>query len=542
MLSKFSVALFLIAVALAFGFPIAEIVVHGSNLSLWPATVRPPEDWFDAMIQTYGLASLRAYRDLLLGRTEAFGPLGPTVFGAIFAIPALAFVACFIPYYGPRRDPAATYGDARWATWRERNRMRVGLELGLDPNTRRPVRIMPSSHLITVAPPRTGKTSGLLIPNLLVPDHTAWSGPAFVLDPKAEAFAATRLRREQLGRTVRCLDPVGIAGGADTWNPLARMNPRNVLYLQRVARALLPDVQPGTEAAYFHNRAVVLLVGAFIAAYSLNKSFPAAVARLLEDPKLLAASLAPIKGVAAGNAKAILRMDPRARDSIVSTAAQAFEWCTDLRLQRMTRTSSFSLRGLCSGDADLFVTMPTEDIATLKPLVRWLLLDLFTTVRRCRPLEPLICFIDEAAALGAYKEMVIAAGELPGYNARIWSFWQGRSQIRSTYGDEDADTLLNTAEIVTYSDLPLVAPDEREFVSKAVGDFTLMERGETTSEGKTSVAYRPTAVRLLTADGVGQIPNTQHLILPNSPNYPRRPLLIEKTRFDDPRLDPLRSK
>jgi type IV secretion system protein VirD4 len=537
---KYFAALTVTAIAFMLGFPIAEVVVHGFDLSLWPVTVRPPGDWFAIMMQSHGLASVAAYHDMLLGRTEAFGPLGLPVFGVIIAVPLLALMTCFIPHYGPRRDPAATYGDARWTNRSERKQMRIGLELGLDPDTKRPVRIMPASHLVTIAPPRTGKTSGLLIPNLLVPNRSAWHGSAVVIDPKGEAYRATMARRQHLGRIVRCLDPGQIVGGTDRWNPLARVNPDDVLYLQRVARALLPDIPGGSDGAYFHNRAVDLLVGAFTAANAMNRARPLTVAALLGDPDRLAMKLEPIRTAAADNAKAILAMDARSRDSILSTAAQSFAWCADHRLQRLTQSGTFALADLCRSDTDLFITLPTEDIPTLKPLLRWLLCDLFATVRRNRPREPLVCFIDEAAALGRFEEILLAAGELPGYNFRLWTFWQDRSQIRRTYGEDGAATLLNTAEIVTFSDLPLVQPDEREFLSRALGDYTLLERVETMSErdNTRTASYRPTAVRLKTADAIGQIPATQHIILPNS--HSRRPLLLDKTRFDDPRLRPLR--
>ena len=58
--------------------------------------------------------------------------------------------------------------------------------------------------------------------------------------PKGEVYRAVAERRRALGRQVRCLDPCGLVGGTDTLNPLLRANPRNILYLQRVARALLP--------------------------------------------------------------------------------------------------------------------------------------------------------------------------------------------------------------------------------------------------------------------------------------------------------------
>lgn len=523
--------------AFAFGFPVAELVVHGFDMALWPEVAQHPSAWFSVMVNSYGLGSLTIYHDMAFGHTNSLGPAGRLASVWIVAGPLVALVACFVPNYGPRRDPKGTHGNARWATRRERARMRVGLELGLDPDTGRPIRVSTESHLITVAPPRTGKTSGLVIPNLAAPEKTAWFGPAVVIDPKGEIFHAVAARRRQLGRTVRCLDPIGIVGGTDTWNPLASLNPHNILHLQRIARALLPDQVSG-EAVYFQNRAVDVIVGAFLAAYSVRKATPTYASWLLSNVDEFEKILEPLTEAAATRAMAVLKMDAKGRDSILSTAAQGFSWCADPRLQHLTGKSSFRLSDLALGNTDLFITLPVEDMTTLTPLMRWLLSELFAVVRRQRPREPIICFIDEAAALGRFNELVAIAGELPGHNLRLWSFWQTRSQMVQIYGEDGASTLLNTAEVATYSDLPLVDPDEREFISRAIGDYTTIELVETRDErtGKTSTSFQPKGVRLLTPDAVGQIASSDHIVFPNSKRYPKRPMILRKTSHNDSRL------
>lgn len=523
--------------AFLFGFPVAEFMMHGLDASLWPNTIQAPSVWFSAMLHSWGRDSLTAYHDMAFGQTKALGPYGRTALAWIVAGPVLAFTACFVPNYGPRRDPRGTYGDARWAGRKERGRMRIGLELGLDPDTHRPIRVSTESHIVTIAPPRTGKTSGLLIPNLAVPDNKGWYGPAIVIDPKGEAYRAVAARRRALGRTVRCLDPIGIVGGSDTWNPLATMDPKNILHLQRVARALLPE-QVNGEAVYFQNRAVDVIVGAFLVAHAANCATPANAAWLLMNLDTFKTRLMLLKGNAAAAAKAVLDMDPKGRDSIVSTAAQAFSWCADRRLQWLTYKSTFSLSDVTTGNTDLFITLPAEDMKTLTPLMRWLLCELFTTVRRCRAREPIMCFIDEAATLGRFEELLIAAGELPGQNLRLWTFWQSRSQIIDINGADGARTLLNTAEFTTYSDLPLIDPDEREFLSRSVGDYTLMESVETKDEntGKTTTAFQPKAVRLMTEDAIGQVPSTDLIVFPNSKRYTKRPMILRKTAHNDSRL------
>jgi len=532
---KFSLPFTLIA--FVFGFPVAVFVVHGLDMSLWPEVAQRPSAWFSVMVNSYGLGAFSIYRDMAFGHTNSLGPAGRLAAALILAGPLLALAACFLPNYGPQRDPKGTHGNARWATPRERAKMRVGLELGLDPDTSRPIRVSTESHLITIAPPRTGKTSGLVIPNLAAPEKPAWFGPAVTMDPKGEIFRAVAARRRQLGRTVRCLDPIGIVGGTDTWNPLASLNPNNILHLQRIARALLPDHVSG-EAVYFQNRAVDVIVGAFLAAYSVRRATPAYASRLLSSIDEFETILTPLEGAAASSAMAVLKMEAKGRDSILSTAAQGFSWCADPRLQHLTGKSSFRLSDLTLGNTDLFITLPVEDMTTLTPLMRWLLCELFAIVRRRRPREPIVCFIDEAAALGRFNELVAVAGELPGHNLRLWTFWQARSQMIQIYGADGASTLLNTAEVVTYSDLPLIDPEEREFISRAIGDYTTIELVETRDEktGKKSTSFQPKGVRLLTGDAVGQIPSSDHIILPNSKRYPKRPMILRKTTHSDSRL------
>ena len=58
--------------------------------------------------------------------------------------------------------------------------------------------------LVTIAPPRKGKTSGLLIPNLAFPEPQGWGGPAVVFDPKGEVYRSVAARRRALGRRLAC--------------------------------------------------------------------------------------------------------------------------------------------------------------------------------------------------------------------------------------------------------------------------------------------------------------------------------------------------
>src|SRR5438874_893140 len=57
-------------------------------------------------------------------------------------------------------------------------------------------------HLITLAPTRSGKGRGAIVPNLLL-----YPGPVIVFDPKGELYRVTARRRREMGQRVVKLDP-----------------------------------------------------------------------------------------------------------------------------------------------------------------------------------------------------------------------------------------------------------------------------------------------------------------------------------------------
>lgn len=270
------------------------------------------------------------------------------------------------------------------------------------------------------------------------------------------------------------------------------------------------------------------MVEGFLAAQAEGRPTAQRVSQYLAGLDLFATALKAVSANPARKVAVLLDADPKSRDPILSTAAQAFQWCDDPRLQQLTATSTLDLRAVCRGEADLFITLPTEDMRGLAPLIHWLLTELFTSVRRNRPRERLVLFIDEARVLGRFEEIVVASGELPGYNASLWTFWQDRSQLLSLYGEVDARSMLATAEVVTLSDPALVDPDEREHWSRAIGDYTLMEESRTTEAeqdgkpGRTTTARTAKAARLKTAQAMSELPATDLLVLPNSPAHPKR--------------------
>lgn len=543
-----SVVIFFILIGIV--YPVNALVQHGLDPALWPSEVMRPGAWFGKLLSQNAAEALEIPHRMLIGHAAEFANGG-------WSFDALLGTSPFLILFGaallrrtkpaPKRDASDLFGSARFATAAELGQMQDGLELGRDPDTGRPVRFAVQGTLATIAPPRKGKTSGLLIPNLAFPEARSWGGPAVVLDPKGEVYRAVAARRRALGRRAVCLDPLGLAGGSDRWNPLEGRDPEDVLYLQSTALALLPEAAGDSESsAYFRNRAVDLITGAMLVALRLPEGRSVVLVQdLITDEarllKLLQQYVRTWPEPAAYAALEILGSDPKTKDPIKSTALQAFQWLADGRLRNLVGASTFQLSDLSTGEVDLFVAVPTEYKTVLAPLLRWLLSDLFASVRRRRPVERLVIFVDEAAVLGRFDALLTAAGELPGYGASLWTMWQDRAQLVSLYGEAGADVLLNTAEIVTVFDVPAIDPEESERWSRALGDYTAFVETRTAptsgAKGDSSKTHASQGARLMTKEALIAMPHDELLVFPNSAGRARHPLRLKKTvAHTDPRF------
>lgn len=530
--------------SLLFGFPAVFVATHGLNPQGWPVLVASPEVWFSVsshgpltFAQAVLVQVIKTYKRMAFGESPAFADGGQI---AVIAVATTALSIIALTGSGAKitalRHRTIRFGDAKFASSRVLSRMSSGVELGLDPKTENPVRIQLEGNILTIAPPRRGKTSGLLLPNLAFSDHKAFGGPVVVIDPKGDAYRAALRRRSTMGRRVRCIDPLGIVGGTDRWNPLQTLEPNDVLYLQAMVQALLPAADTTTEGgAFFRDRASVLLSAAMQVAIRDNHTDVAAAAGLINKPLQLLTSLQDRDDALSQDARAILNGDERARSNILSTAGQAMSWLLDQRMQEATGSHTFEVADLCEGGTDLFIVLPADERKNIiAPYIRWLLSDLFSTVRKHPVRERIIIYIDEANVLGKFSSILSGSGELPGYGISLWTFWQSESQLIETYGSHGAAILKDTAEVIQLFNLSRANPEECKCWCDALGTYTGIDETETkqTASSRPSVTRAATSVPLVHPAEMAA--ETQHhsIVFLNIPAYTTDPLKLLKTRAD----------
>src|SRR6202043_1035659 len=147
---------------------------------------------------------------------------------------------------------------AQWSTGAELRGER-GLLLGRD-TTGALLRYHGEGHLLTVAPTRSGKGTGCVIPNLLT-----YPGSVVVSDVKGELYAVTyRHRQRGLGQATFALDPFGIVSDSTaSCNPLDLVDPAKdtaVDNARLIADMVVVADRRGGHAAFWDEEARSLLV------------------------------------------------------------------------------------------------------------------------------------------------------------------------------------------------------------------------------------------------------------------------------------------
>ena len=171
-----------------------------------------------------------------------------------FAIPLLT-------HFGDRGQDD-THGSARFGSEAEATplmRATSGLLIGRGGKRLEMLRYNGPAHLLTMAPTRSGKGVGTLIPNLLVLERSV-----ICIDPKGENAKITARARSKFG-PVYVLDPFGISNlPSAAYNPMDGIDPDNLDVAEdaaTLADALVYD-EPGQGGdAHWNEEAKALITG-----------------------------------------------------------------------------------------------------------------------------------------------------------------------------------------------------------------------------------------------------------------------------------------
>jgi type IV secretion system protein VirD4 len=464
----------------------------------------------------------------VFARAGAVAALGGMASGAV-AIGGAAWRARF------NKKPN-TYGSARWAAFKDVRNAGLfatnGVVLGL--YHKRYLRHDGPEHVLAVAPTRSGKGVGLVVPTLLT-----WAGSAVVHDVKGENWNLTAGWRAKFSRCL-LFDPTNPESAR--FNPLleVRRGPGEVRDVQNIADILVDPEGSRERRDHWEKTAHSLLVGAILhVLYSQEEKTLARVAAFLADPahsirsafwimlttNHLGTEEQPrVHPVVASIARELLNKSENERSGVVSTAMTFLSLYRDPLIAATTACSDWRIADLTGGDraVSLYLIVPPADISRTRPLVRLILNQIARRLAEGLPVEgspsrrPLLLMLDEFPALGRLDFFESSLAFLAGYGVRAFLVAQSLNQIDRAYGANHS--ILDNCHIRVV----FAANDERtaKRFSDALGTATQLRANRNLSGRRlsawlshTSLSEQETARPLLTAGEILQLPQNEELLL-----------------------------
>lgn len=333
-----------------------------------------------------------------------------------------------------RKHPPPVHGSARWAAMDDvreaglfRNVSARSLNLGQFED--QSINWDGESHLLTIAPTRTGKSTMQIIPNL-----QTYGGSAVVLDPKGEIYTHTVARRANLG-PVHVLNPFGVPDVPAT----ASFNPLDDVVDSQTALQLAEILYPRThddKQQFFENEAVAFLTAVveFMALYAPAEHRNLGTLRdtvsTLDNSlySLLTVTSDEIMPPSIRNAARNFRTksretgQPRVLDSLNSHLRI---WDSE-GLRRCTMRTDFDFKDLKNTTTTIYLVLPFEKIGPYSTFVRMLFATALDAMllNPKKPDIPVLFVLDEFLALDHDDRFISALRTHASAGVRLWFFLQ----------------------------------------------------------------------------------------------------------------------
>ena len=472
-----------------------------------------------------GLGGRFVLRDL--GYNVGSIPVLAWDFVTLLIMAAIAFrllTAELILHFGDMEDD--THGSARFATNKEVApliRSNSGLLIGRDPKSKNLMRYAGPTHLLTMAPTRTGKGVGTIIPNLLTADRSV-----ICIDPKGENAKIASRARQKFG-PVHVLDPFGVTGMTSAaFNPLDTLDPLGLDVAEdasTLADALVFD-EPGMAGeAHWNEEAKALIGGLLLMIVAVESPGRRHLGTLREyltlAPEAFAALLKRMQETDAAGALIAraanrhLGKSDREAAGVLSAAQRHTHFLDSPRMTAVLGRSDFRFADLKRRNISVFLVLPPDRLSTYSRWLRLLVTQSLLDMARdpARPATPVLYLLDEFAALGHLAPVERAMGLMAGYGVQLWPILQDVHQLRATYGQRAGTFLSNAGVLQVFG---VNDHDSARLVSDLLGQetvvFQTMARAIDSAETGISYSQQHVARPLLTPDEVRNLPAQGQLL------------------------------
>jgi type IV secretory pathway TraG/TraD family ATPase VirD4 len=412
-------------------------------------------------------------------------------------------------------------------------RLGAGAYLGLDRHGGW-VTADPESAVMVLGPPRSGKTSAVMIPALM-----ASGGAAISTSTKPDVMRATVAARSQIGQAW-LFDP-SATESADTlpegcrrlsWSPVAAAATWDQALV--TAQAMTAATRPGagtTNESHWTERAGALLAPLLYAAHTTARPIAEVLRWTLRQDlapalTILADSDAP---VAADVLAGIHRTDDRERSSIFSATAGVLAAYNSDAVRAAAANPNFGPARFVTSTDTIYITAPEHKQALCAPLIVGLLEQIRHAAydqARNEPSSgpPMLWALDELANTAPIQDLPALVSQAGGQHLQVLVGLQDLSQARARWGEHQADALLSLFQ--TKLILSGIAdPRTLEAISLALGEYDRDTVSQTLGHSEAqkwlgsppthsdTVSYHTQRQRVLTPGEVARLPDRHALLL-----------------------------
>lgn len=296
--------------------------------------------------------------------------------------------------------------------------------------------------VLVLGPPRSGKTSSVMIPAVL--SHT---GPVVSTSTKPDVMVATRLTRAVDGR-LWVFDPTG--AGSETagvqelrWSPVTASVDWGGALL--IARALTTNVGVGTtDRSHWASRAQALLAPLLHAAAVHGRDMETVLgwvmAHELDEPGVLLED-ERCSRLAFGSLLGVFNTEERERSSIFSAAADALQAYASEHALAAAKDPNFNAEAFVRSNDTVYIHAPGEAQAQAAPVVCGLLAEIRRATYHANSHHQLnagrvLFALDEVANIAPLDELPQIASEGGGQGLLLLAAIQDLSQARQRWGQQ----------------------------------------------------------------------------------------------------------
>jgi type IV secretion system protein VirD4 len=373
-----------------------------------------------------------------------------------------------------------------------------GAFLGLSPGGRW-VTAHREHAVLVLGPPRSGKTSAVVIPAMLCA-----SGAAVSTSTKLDVMRATQRTRAELGQ-VWVFDPAGqheqLPDGVRRlhWSPVAGARGWDDALL--IARAMALAAAPGagtTNESHWRERSAALLAPLLLAAQLCERPIGEVLSWVLRQDLDPAASILEDEGagIACDVLRGIATTDGRERSSIFSaTAGVLAAYNSDSARRGSARPNFDAARFVASSDT-LYITAPAHMQALAAPLVVGLLEQIRHAAyarHSCGEADgapPVLLCLDELANIAPIHDLPALVSEAGGQGLHILACLQDLSQARIRWGESAADGLLSLFQTKLILD-GIADPRTLDAISLSLGEYDRRLVSHSVGRSQSEKLWRP---------------------------------------------------